>query len=233
MQRELVAELQAHIAEFEPGSDLYWRLGSPEQYAADLRTAAGLHRRRGPVAFFRARRPRNLIVVVLLLTLLGLAIGGLAWANTYQPLGLGPSYTYPGNKTLTGLEGVQAVFRDGRPFGFGVTVQNNGPFTVRILGVPRDEGDPWTARLTMSPVRKSDNLSTGPWVPFHPVDLPPGHWTFLSYNGVWACHAYESKSVIIPYTDFPVRYSFLWRTVTTRIPLPEPFAIIFPKGCRP
>ena len=74
MRRDLVAELRAHLDELPPGTDLETRLGRPEEYAADLRSAAGLERRRGPIAFLRARRLRNLILVVLSLTLIGLGL---------------------------------------------------------------------------------------------------------------------------------------------------------------
>jgi hypothetical protein len=33
------------------------------------------------------------------------------------------------------------------------------------------------------------------------------------------------------YDTLPVRFSFLWRTVTTQIPLDEPLGINFPKRC--
>ena len=56
MRRDLLAELRAHLAELPAGTDLRAQLGPPEQYAADLRAAAGLERRRGPIAFLRARR---------------------------------------------------------------------------------------------------------------------------------------------------------------------------------
>jgi hypothetical protein len=37
-------------------------------------------------------------------------------------------------------------------------------------------------------------------------------------------------TTILPLTDFPVRFSILWRTATARIPLPEQLAIVFRKG---
>ena len=58
-RRELNSELRGHLAELPADTDFVERLGTPERYAADLRSAAGLERRRGPIAFLRARRPRN------------------------------------------------------------------------------------------------------------------------------------------------------------------------------
>jgi hypothetical protein len=231
-QRELVSDLESHLAELPADVDLHERLGSPEQYAADMRDAAGLDRRRGPIAFIRARRPRNIAIAVVTLTIACLAIGAVVWINGYQPLEQGNGSTDPGGKILTGLDGVQATFRPGRPFALGITVVNSGRFTVRILGVPWTEGSPWTAHLMMSPAQKNTGGMVGPYVRFHPVDLPPGDVIFLFFKGVYACHAPESRRMALVYTDFPVRYSFLWRTTTVSIPLREPVAIYFPKGCK-
>jgi hypothetical protein len=84
-RRELLAELRSHLAELPAGTDLR-ELGTPEEYAADLRSAAGLERRHGPVAFLRARRPRNVLLTLLALTVIGLAIGAVAWIQSYQPI---------------------------------------------------------------------------------------------------------------------------------------------------
>ena len=67
---ELLSELRGHLSELPEGTDLA-SLGTPEQYAADMRTAAGLERRRGVIAFLRARRPRNLILTFVIVTLIG------------------------------------------------------------------------------------------------------------------------------------------------------------------
>ncbi len=84
-RQDLLAEIRAHLAELPADTDLEARLGTPDEYAADLRAAAGLERRRGPIAFLRARRPRNLILAVLALTVIGLAIGTVVWVDSYQP----------------------------------------------------------------------------------------------------------------------------------------------------
>ncbi len=238
MQRELVAELHDHIAELELGKGLEERLGSPERYAADLRAAAGLDSRRGAVAYLRAKRPRRLVAIVvavtLLVTVIGLGIGSVVWIDSYQPLSNPGHYLPPpGGRSLLGLDGEQVTFHAGRPFTLGVGVANNGRFTVRILGVRWNvPGSPWRARLMMSQPHASTGGTYGPNVPFHPVDLAPGHDFFLFFKGVFACRVRQDAGAM-PYTDFPVRYSFLWRTATTNIPLTEPLAIYFPKGCRP
>jgi hypothetical protein len=85
-RQELLAEIRTHLDELPAGTDLRARLGTPKEYAADLRAAAGLERRRGAIAFLRARRPRNLILVALILIVIGLAIGAVEWVDSYQPL---------------------------------------------------------------------------------------------------------------------------------------------------
>src|SRR5262245_26244499 len=74
-RRDLVADLRNHLAELPPETDLVARLGTPVRYASDLRAAEGLERRHGPVAYLRARRPRNVALVAITLTTIGLAIG--------------------------------------------------------------------------------------------------------------------------------------------------------------
>jgi hypothetical protein len=85
-RRDLISELRGHLKELPAGTDLEARLGPPEQYALEMRSAAGLERRRGLIAFLRARRPRNLILTVATLTLIGFAIGAVKWIDSYQPL---------------------------------------------------------------------------------------------------------------------------------------------------
>jgi len=104
MRRDLLAELRAHLDELPPGTNLRAELGPPEAYASDLRSAAGLERRRGPIAFLRARRPRNLILIVLALTLIGLGIGAVAWIDSYQPIAFAGGTKLP----LTALHGARA-----------------------------------------------------------------------------------------------------------------------------
>lgn len=93
-KKALLSELRGHLAELPADTDLD-TLGTPEQYAKDLRAAAGLERRRGPIAFLRARRPRNLILVALTLTVIGLALGAVAWIDSYQPLAFGNGWEFP------------------------------------------------------------------------------------------------------------------------------------------
>lgn len=88
-RQDLLTEIRTHLDELPAGTDLGARLGTPKEYAADLRAAAGLERRRGVSAFLRARRPRNLILVALVLIMIGLGIGAVEWIDSYQPLTLG------------------------------------------------------------------------------------------------------------------------------------------------
>jgi hypothetical protein len=231
-RRDLLRELRGHLDELPPETDLLAQLGPPEKYAADLRSAAGLERRRGPIAFLRARRPHNLIVAVVTLAVIGLAIGTVVWIRSYQPLAAGNVWALPFHtRGAPGIEGQAAVVREGRPFQFGITVVNNRRFAVRVLGVPYEEPLPWTARLMMSPTERYGLGPPQPDRPFHPFDLKPGDWVFLSFKGVYACHSGWAVGAAETFYDFPVRYRFLWRTSTTEIPLPEPLAFSFPKGC--
>jgi HAAS domain-containing protein len=233
-RRDLLAELRAHLDELPPDTDLRAQLGPPEAYAKDLRAAAGLERRRGPIAFLRARRPRNLILTVVLLTVIGLAIGSVIWIDSYQPLGFGGGSQFPAGATgVLGVSGESVVFRKGKPFVLGVEVVNSGRYSVRLLGVPFTGPNPWTARLLMTrPNRRGGGA--GPYERFRPFTLRPHHFVFLLLKGVYACHTGWAKGSAATYAEFPVRYGFLWRTATTSIALPEQLAFDFSReGCPP
>jgi hypothetical protein len=231
-RRDLVTELRGHLDELPADTDFRAQLGPPEAYASDLRSAAGLERRRGPIAFLRARRPRNLILAVLGLTLIGLAIGSVVCIDSYQPLAFGNGSQFPAGATgVGGIEGQSVDFHKGRPFVYGMEIMNTGRFTVRVLGVPYESNLPWTARLFMSgPSYTGDYRAS---TRFHPIDLKHGERVYLVFKGVFACHSGMAKGGALTLEDFPVRFSFLWRKATTMIPLPENLAIVFPKGCPP
>lgn len=231
MRRDLVADLREHLAEV-PSLD---ELGTPQQYAAELRAAAGLGQRRGPVAFVRARRPRNLILTVLALTLAGLVVGAIVWVDGYQPLAADMGYGYPVGavEDPSGL-GQSVVFRQGHPFRLALDIENAGRFAVRVLGVSYGPGlMPFTARLVMSKPMKANTAGfPPPWTRFRPFDLRPGEARALMLKGVWAnCKGWNGGGSRL-LLDFPLRYSFLWRTGTADIRLPEPLAIVYPKGFR-
>jgi hypothetical protein len=230
MRRDLIAELRSHLEELPADTNLVERLGTPQNYAADLRSAADLDRRRGLVAFLRARRPRNLILAVLALTAIGLAIGALAWIDSYQPLAVGNAYRLPnGSVEAPADDSASVVFHQGRPFELGMEIQNTGRFAVRVLGVPYGGSYPaslpYKARVLMfGPDRDGGG---GPLKPFRSFDLKPGMRAFLDLKGLYAnCSRWQGRGNTVQY-DFPVRYSYLWRTATTEIPLPEKLAIVF------
>jgi hypothetical protein len=245
MRHDLVSELRGHLSELPPDTDLEARLGTPEKYAADLRAAAGLRRRHGAVAFVRARRPRNVILAVVALTAVGLAIGAASWVQSYQPL------AFRGTAPLGGDSLV--AFRNGRPFRFGVDVMNTGRFTVRVLGVgqPFSGGSPVSARLLMSKEvgavrtfapqlcnsrRRSVSWACargferprGPYELFHPFDLNPGQARNLLLRGSYGSCSGGSSLPGLEVNDLPVRFSFLWKKATARIPLPKERMIIPP-----
>lgn len=234
-KRDLLAELRGHLSELPPETDLGTRLGSPEDYAADLRSAAGLERRRGAIAFLRARRPRNVILTAVALTVIGLAIGAVAWIDSYQPIAFAGSAQFPVDaKPALGQAGESVVFRKGRPFEYGITVQNTGRFTVRVLGVPKSVTDFYSGRLLMSGPQREPGVEAS-FKPFHPFDMKPGEIRWLLFKGVYACTTGMGTGPrgggSITWDLIPVRFSFLWRTATAWIPLGEPLAFTFPKGC--
>lgn len=234
MRRDLLSELRGHLDELPDGTDLKERLGPPEQYAADLRSAAGLERRRGVIASLRARRPRNLILIALAFTVTGLAIGAVVWIDSYQPLASAGGTQFPLDATTAvGQAGESVVFRKGRPFQYGITIQNTGRFTVRVLGVPRSVTDFYSGRLLMSK-DQTGHLDELPLEPFHPFDMKPGSFRWLVLKGVFACTTGMGAGAGgITLIAVPVRFSFLWRTSTTFIPLGEPLELTFPRGCPP
>ena len=228
VRRDLLEELRSHLNELPADTDLTARLGTPEEYAADLRSAAGLERRRGVAAFLRARRPRNLILAAVALTAIGLAIGAVVWVQSYQPLAFAGGSLDP-VKAGTGT----VVFRQGRPFQFGITIRNRGHFPVRVLGAPvPPPGLPFSGRLMMSRELGQSGVH-GPYMRFRPFDLEPGDVRLLFFKGVLVCRGHGASGSSIGLLDFPVRFSFLWRTETAYIPLDQQLAIVSRKGCPP
>jgi hypothetical protein len=231
-RRDLKAELRGHLEELPADTDLAERLGTPQEYAADLRSAAGLERRRGLIAFLRARRPRNVILTVLALTVVGLAIGAAAWIQSYQPIAFAGGKQLPeGVKAARGVEGDAVVFRRGRPFRFGFTVQNTGRFAVRVLGVPYSPVLPFSTRLLMSGPQKEPGMEL-PWKPFRPFELQPGEIRWLVLEGAYTCNSGMGPGTSAGIDTLPVRFSFLWKTSTASIPLDGALTFLFPRGCR-
>ena len=231
MRRDLISELRDHLAELPPGTDLTAELGSPQEYAADLRDAAGLERRSGAIAFLRARRPRNVILVVVALTLIGLAIGAVEWVNAYQPLVAAGTMEFPAGAKQDNAGGIESVvFHQGKPFRFAMDITNAGSHTVRVLGVPFGPGErPFAARLVVSGPSLGGTVM--PLSRFHPFDLPPGQIRLFVLNGVYRYRCPTGmRGTILSLDDLPVRFKFLWRTATTDVPLPEPLRIVFRKG---
>jgi hypothetical protein len=230
-RRDLMAELRGHLEELPAGTDLT-ELGTPEEYAADLRSAAGLERRRGLIAFLRARRPRNLILTVIVLTVIGLAIGTVVWSDSYQPIASANSAQLPVHtKPAAGQDGEAVVVHPGRPFKFGITVQNTGRFAVRVVGVPLDLLVlPFSGRLLMSGPQKEPGMEE-PWRPFHPFDMKPGEIRWLVLKGAYDCGTMLPGGGELTLIDFPVRFKFLWRTATALIPLDgEQLSFSIPEG---
>jgi hypothetical protein len=231
-RRDLISEIRGHLAELPDQTDLVSRLGKPEQYAADMRAAAGLERRRGVIAFLQARRPRTLIATVLALTVIGLAIGAVAWVESYQPIAFaGGSYLPERTRSSIGLDGSIVTWRNGRPFRYGFTIVNNGRFPVRVLGVPYGPALPFTARLLTNGPSTPVDFMTGPYRRFQPFTLKPGAMTLLLLKGVYACNSGTGPGPSVAIDELPVRFSFLWSKKTVWIPLDGELVFDFPHGC--
>jgi hypothetical protein len=233
MRRDLIAELRGHLDELPTGTDLVGRLGTPKEYAAELRSAAGLQRRHGPIAFVQARRPRNVILVVVVLTAIGLGIGAVAWIQSYQPLAFGHGFRDPDGAVADPAgNGEFVVFHQDRPFEFGVTIRNADSFTVRILGA-QNQLEVVSARLFMSQPLEHGGFPED-LTPFRPFDLKPGQVRVLLLKGVFKANCSDwPPGGSTGLFEFPVRFSFLWRTTTAHLRLPGQLAIVFRKGSCP
>jgi hypothetical protein len=233
VRRDLMVGLRSHLEELP--TDEASRLGTPEEYAAEMRMAAGLERRRGPIAFLRARRPRNLILTIVLFTVFGLAIGAVVWIDSYQPIAFAGGTQFPLDaKASRGQAGETVVFRKGHPFQYGIVIRNSGRFTVRVLGVPREVTDFYAGPLLMSK-DTTPRMEERPLEPFHAFDMRPGSFRWLVFKGVFACTTgARPPDLALTREDISIRYSFLWRNATASIPLEEPLTISFSKeGCPP
>lgn len=125
------------------------------------------------------------------------------------------------------------VFHKDRPFLYGISMENTGRFTVRVLGVPKSVADFYSGRLLMSK-DSTARMDEKPLEPFHPFDMKPGSFRWLVFKGAYACTTWMGAGTSIGWGAIPVRYSFLWRTATASIPLVDPLTVSFPKeGCPP
>ena len=253
-KRELVSELRGHLSELPEGRpDLVDRLGSPEQYAAELRAAAGLERRRGPIAFLRARRPRNLIATAVAVIIIGLATGGVAWVQSYQPIDWAGGGTLPRHIKFTQNGTAEPLeFHKGGHFRLGVPISNNGSFGVRIVGLGALKAGPiaflphpplpFSIRLLMTRPSKNWDDRGRPLIPFQPFELAPGEESMLLLQGTYAktCRPWQPGDVATPeprgylFRDgfIPIRFHFLWKTSTALVDPSFLLQIRFPRGCR-
>lgn len=227
MRKSLAADLRIHLAEIPGDEDLVARLGSPGSYAAELRAAADLRARRGPIAFLRARRPRNLAIAVVLLAFAAVVAAAVAWARSYQPLSEGSSGLSPIPSRQGGLGETTAVFRNGMPFQFGVSIRNTGRFSVRILDVPLQEH--FAMAFVVRAFLFSDKIVGKPVSSFHPFTLKPRHEREIVFRGTYAnCHSYiPGGSVTL--VSVPIRTKFLLWHHTVDVPLLDPLVIKMPK----
>jgi hypothetical protein len=174
-----------------------------------------------------------LIIAVAMLILIGLAIGTVEWVASYQPVVAAGSMANPVGAKHDSIGDVESVvFHQGRPFRFGIDILNAGSHTVRVLGVSYGPGQiPFSARLLVSGPSLGGTVM--PLTRFHPFDLPPGQIRLLIFKGVFHYRCPSGMNIgatILSLVDLPVRFSFLWRTATAAIPVPEQLRIVFRKG---
>jgi hypothetical protein len=252
-KRELLSELRAHLSELPDGTDLRTRLGTPEDYAAELRGAAGLERRRGMIPFLRARRPRNIALTVVALVLLGLVLGSFAWVQSYQPLDWAGGGIRPLNLKFTQNGTAEPIeFHKGGHFRLGVPISNNGSFGVRIVGLGALKAGPiaflphpplpFSIRLLMTRPSKNWDDRGLPLIPSQPFELEPGEESMLVLEGTYTktCRPWQPGDVATPeprgylFKDgfIPIRFHFLWKTSTALVFPSFLLEIRFPKGCR-
>jgi HAAS domain-containing protein len=225
VRKNLVADLRVHLSEIPAVEDLVARLGSPQSYAGELRSAAGLAPRRGLRAFVRARRPRNVVVAVALVGVAAAVAAAVTWARSYQPVGAGSTGMSPVVSSEGALGETVAPFLNGKPFEMGLFVRNSGRFAVRILDVPLAGIHPFVARKFTA---RSDERGTGPPVRFQPFTLEPGRERLIVLRGRYAnCHDWAAGTSV-GYEAMPVRMRFLRWTHTIFVKLFTPLVIRMP-----
>ena len=225
-RKRLVADLRVHLGEIPAGENLVARLGSPQSFVAELRGTAGLTPRRGPIAFLRARRPRNLVIGLVVLAVAASIGVGVAWARSYEPLTTGstglnpiPSHQGPVGETV-------AAYRDGKPFQIGFSIRNDGRFAVRVVSVPvASVAGPFTVRAYVVPSETDDAARA---VAFRPFTLEPHHERLVVLRGTYShCHSLASGASIT-ILSLPVRARFALWTRTVWIALTDPVVIRMP-----
>lgn len=251
-RQELLAEIEQHIrqalvqtpcANWDEMLALLEQVGDPAEIAAAADDQAdAISQPHSGATRFLPRRRRTMLISAIACTAIALGVASVAWIQSYQPL------LYLGPSRIRGP--LPVAFHPGFRFSVGATVQNKGRFTVRVLGVPYSSGPfsghPVSVRLMMSRDTGGDRFQRmpglhskvhfmlwpgGPYEPFHPFELKPGQLRSLLYTGVYGdCSAAARSLLPISVSDFPIRFSFLWKTATTRLPLPRTLEIIPPSG---
>jgi HAAS domain-containing protein len=253
-REELLGEIEEHIrqaAAEKPAGSRGEMLALLAQVGDPAEIAAAAHDPADAVAPRRRRWRTMVVALAVLAVVIALAAGAAAWAWTYQPLAFAPADVLPANAVNTYGEddhGALVGYNEhGHPF-FGVTLENTGHFTVRVLG-NAEYGAPlpifrtWSARLLGARYVKADKphcsvrekvplactLKLGPLKPFSPVDLAPGQSVMLLWLGVGHdCHINVSSGTTTPPRTLPLRYSFLGKTSTAQIPFPGGLTIAPP-----
>ncbi len=241
-RRELVAELEAHLAEFPSDANLVKRLGSPERYAAELRDAAGLEAQRGVAGFFRPFLTRSIVITVAVVIAVGLGIYALAWIHEHQRIVPGDSHWYPpDSKPALGWEAQSVHFRKGKPFEVGVSFVNAGPFTVHVssVGLSDDHFDGSDVPISkrrwyLAGPEPNTGRVTEPREPVHAFDLAPGQRAAVILKGVYREDCLRShKNDGGEFWEMPgffVHYNSFWRSGVAEVAFPRQINIIGPPG---
>jgi HAAS domain-containing protein len=225
VRKDLVADLRVHLADIPAHEDLVARLGSPQSYAGELRSATGLEPRRGLIAFLRSWRPRNLILAIAVVAVAAGVAAVVTWAQSYQPITAGSSGMTPPVSSQGALDETVAPFRNGKPFQVGFSVRNAGRFAVRVLDVPLEGSHPFVVRKFTA---RLDERGMGSPVPFRPFTLEPGRERLIVLRGRYAnCTRWVAGSSV-GYEAMQIRMRFLRWSHTVSVKLFTPLVIRMP-----
>jgi hypothetical protein len=194
------------------------------------------------------RRIAVVAAIVVVLALLGAAIGTFVWLRGYAPLALGSfSGHNPPDGVLveppTGSDGVPVFFpryRENATFRLLTSVRNRGRFTVTILGLPKsvDSGIFPALRPVRLEARQQSRVGYhGALVDAgHPVRVRPGREQelFVVYRFAWRCLGGQPtyfwrtgvpSSGVTGWRVLPLRISYAHVEKTQTVPMP--YAITF------
>lgn len=227
-RRALVDGLREHLREYPEREDFAARLGSPAEYAAELRRSAGLPAAR-PRGWIR-RLPLWLRIALPVLVVLAVAaVVIVTSADVQSPLHYAggswvPGTTAPpefGDKTAVALH-----YQHGQEYQFAFQMENDGHFPVTV-----DRVD--FARLLFSPLqveevrlgpRGEQGMSDGV-EQFHAFHLDPGEFRNVFFYGVFAFCEHAERGGSTEIEGPVVHFHVLGLGETQEVPMIQPISI--------